>query len=305
MSRTLSFVQVDVFTDRQFGGNPLAVFFAAAGLPDATLQALAREMNLSETAFLLPPRRPEYAARLRIFTPNTEFTFAGHPTIGTGWVLAAHGLLPAGAQAAVLEEGIGPVPIQLTGDPRQPSFVWFSDPVKLNDSSYPDRAAFAAAVGLSPDDLLPDLPIVTGSAGNPKLYLPLRDPATVDRAVLDPPQFLRACGGRPVCGLYLVAPHQQAGQLYGRMLGFGRAGVYEDPATGSAVGPLAVHLWRHGLLPHDLPQTVICQQGTQMGRQSFLHVRLTPGPTGDPAVAIGGAVVPVLAGTVTLADTDA
>ena len=100
MGRAYRFVQVDVFTDRVFGGNPLAVVFDADSLDDATMQAIAREMNLSETVFLLPPTRPEYAARLRRFTPAREVPFAGHPTIGTAWVLAAHGLLPPGARVA-------------------------------------------------------------------------------------------------------------------------------------------------------------------------------------------------------------
>ena len=107
MTREHRFAQVDVFTDRVFGGNPLAVVFDADGLGDAEMQAIAREMNLSETTFLLPPTRPECAARVRIFTPAREVPFAGHPTIGTSWVLATEGLLPSGATRFFLEEGIG------------------------------------------------------------------------------------------------------------------------------------------------------------------------------------------------------
>src|SRR5207237_8338190 len=104
-----------------------AVFFDAHDLDDATMQAIARELNLSESVFLLPPTRPDYAARLRMFTPAREVPFAGHPTIGTAWVLAAHGLLPPNERELFLEEPIGPVPIRLEGDLRKPPFVWLTD----------------------------------------------------------------------------------------------------------------------------------------------------------------------------------
>src|SRR6266851_1647301 len=108
--RAFRFVQVDVFTDRVFGGSPLAVFLDGRGLDDAVMQQIAREMNLSESVFLFPPSRPDCVAALRIFTPAREVPFAGHPTIGTTWVLAAHGLGTGGASRFVLEERIGPVP---------------------------------------------------------------------------------------------------------------------------------------------------------------------------------------------------
>src|SRR5262245_45266404 len=124
MARAYAFVQVDVFTDRIFGGNPLAVFLDGHGLSDREMQQIAREMNLSETTFLLPPTLPDAAAKVRIFTPGRELAFAGHPTIGTAYVLATHGMLPDGARDLVLEEGIGPVPVRLEGDPRRPDFLW-------------------------------------------------------------------------------------------------------------------------------------------------------------------------------------
>jgi len=123
MGRDYAFVQVDVFTDRVFGGNPLAVFLDGRGLTDGEMQSIAREMNLSETTFVLPSTRPDCAAQVRIFTPAREVPFAGHPTIGTSWVLATEGRL-GGRPTAALEEGIGPVPVELEGDPRRPSFVW-------------------------------------------------------------------------------------------------------------------------------------------------------------------------------------
>src|SRR6266498_1243982 len=122
--RSYRFAQVDVFTDRVFGGNPLAVFLDGRGLDDALMQQIAREMNLSETVFLFPPSRPDCAAALRIFTPAREIPFAGHPTIGTTWVMAVHGLAPMGAARFVLEEGVGPVRVELEGSPSRPDFIW-------------------------------------------------------------------------------------------------------------------------------------------------------------------------------------
>src|ERR1051325_3614716 len=123
MPREFAFVQVDVFTDRVFGGNPLAVVLDGRGLTDTEMQSVAREMNLSETTFLFPPTRPDCAARVRIFTPGREGPFAGHPTLGTGWVLASRGLLPGGAPRCNLEEGIGPVPVEIEADAQAGSFI--------------------------------------------------------------------------------------------------------------------------------------------------------------------------------------
>src|SRR3989442_674473 len=148
------FVQVDVFTDRVFGGNPLAVFLDGRGLSDDEMQAIAREMNLSETTFVLPATRPDCAARVRIFTPAAELPFAGHPTVGTAWVLATRGRLGGRARAA-LEEGIGPVAVELEGEPARPTFVWMSHRDAEFGPPVSDRAGVAAALRLEPGTLPP------------------------------------------------------------------------------------------------------------------------------------------------------
>ena len=123
--REYRFVQVGVFTNRLFGGNPLAVVLDGRGLTSDEMQAIAFEMNLAETTFVLASSRRDCVARVRIFTPRRELPFAGHPTVGTAWVLASQGSLPPGAPLA-LEEGIGPVPFELEGDPRRPRMVWMA-----------------------------------------------------------------------------------------------------------------------------------------------------------------------------------
>ena len=205
--RGYEFVQVDVFTERLFGGNPLAVFPYAEGLTDDEMAAIAREMNLSETTFVLPATRPDCAAKVRIFTPARELPFAGHPTLGTAYVLAARGMLPAEARDIALEEGVGPVPVHFAGDDlRAPTFVWMEQRDPTFGSPTGERAAFAAALGLSEGDLLPDAPILTGSTGLPWWYMPVRDAATVDRAVLNIAVALRCLEGNEADGIVTFAP---------------------------------------------------------------------------------------------------
>jgi trans-2,3-dihydro-3-hydroxyanthranilate isomerase len=263
MARAYEFVQVDVFTERVFGGNPLAVVLDGGGLDDDEMQAIAREMNLSETTFVLPATRADCAARVRIFTPGREVPFAGHPTVGTAWVLATRGGFD-GASRAALEEGIGPVPVELEGDPVRPRFVWMRHRDAEFDPPVTDRAGVAAALGLEEATLRPDAPIRVGSTGARFLYVPLRDRAAVDRAALDVPA------------------------------------IAEDPATGSASGPLGAYLVRHGLVPGGAAVRLISEQGTHMGRQSFVHIRLRGDTHGVTDIGVGGAVVPVLEGRLSI-----
>jgi trans-2,3-dihydro-3-hydroxyanthranilate isomerase len=312
--RTYRFLQVDVFTDRIFGGNPLAVFPDHEGLSDAELQAIAREMNLSETTFVYSPNRPEAAARVRIFTPSRELPFAGHPTIGTAYVLATLGRLPTDASEIVLEEGVGPVPVRLEGQLTSPSFLWMTHPAAtFGPAAGPDqKAAILEALGLLPDDALdgPDgPPFQVGSTGLPFFYVPLRDREAVDRAVADGRALSAALGDGGPTGVFLFtsepargeeASHRIAGRAYSRMLAPG-AGVTEDPATGSASGPLAAYLVKERLAPTPPEGTVhlLSEQGTAMGRQSFLHLRLDLAGGEVRRIEVGGSAVPVIEGTLT------
>jgi trans-2,3-dihydro-3-hydroxyanthranilate isomerase len=303
MAREYAFVQVDVFTDRVFGGNPLAVFLDGRGLSDAEMQRIAREMNLSETTFLLPPTLPDAAARVRIFTPGRELRFAGHPTIGTAYVLATHGLLPAGARDLVLEEGIGPVPVRLEGDPRAPRFLWMRHGAASFGPPLADRAAFAAALSLTEADLLPDAPIAVGTTGTPFLYIPLRDRDAVDRAAVDAAAMRRCFNDPTAVGVFIFAPDADptAGRVYARMLdALAGTGIPEDPATGSASGPLGAYLVRHGLVTRGERVSVVSEQGTKMGRQSFIHIAIRMDGDAITALEVGGCAVPVLDGTLRL-----
>ena len=294
MGREYAFVQVDVFTDRVFGGNPLAVFLDGRGLTDAEMQSIAREMNLSETTFVLPPTRSDCAAQVRIFTPAREVPFAGHPTIGTSWVLATEGRL-GGRPTAALEEGIGPVPVELEGDPRRPSFVWMGHREARFGPEVTGRADVAAALGLEESDLWPRVPICTGSTGSLFLYVALRSREAVDRAVLDVAAMRRAFGEAALPGVFVFTAEPPAA-AYSRMFAPHTSGIPEDPATGSASGPLGAYLVTHGLLAPGDPAALVSAQGVKMGRPSSVHIRLRrrDGVVGD--IRVGGGVVPVLEG---------
>jgi trans-2,3-dihydro-3-hydroxyanthranilate isomerase len=311
VSRELRFVQVDAFTERVFGGNPLAVVFEAAGLSDALMQAIAREMNCSETTFLLPPTRPDCAARVRIFTPAREVPFAGHPTIGTAWVLATEKLLPPDTRRFNLEEGIGPVEVTLEGPPARPSFLWMRHGEARFGPELIKRAGFARALGLAESDLLAGSPVQTGSTGNAFLYIPLRDREVVDRVRLDVPALLAAQGEGPNLGVFVFAPDPdpKAGagrgaaegeasgyKVYSRMFAPHTSGIPEDPATGSAGGPLGAYLVERGLVAPADTVDIVSEQGTRMGRPSFIRIRVAMSAGRISEIRVGGSVVPVIEG---------
>jgi trans-2,3-dihydro-3-hydroxyanthranilate isomerase len=303
--RRFPFVQVDVFTDRVFGGNPLAVFLEPDGLSDAEMQSIALEMNLSETTFVFAPTRADCVARVRIFTPTAELPFAGHPTVGTTWVLATRGLLPKGARAIALEERIGPVAVRIEGDPESPSMIWMAQRDAEFDGargeSQLNGAAIAAALGLAEADLLPGAPVCVGSTGLPFLFVPLKTPETVDRAVLNPQTMAAAYRGQRQ-GVFLFAPDRAAGpgRVYSRMLAGDTLGIPEDPATGSASGPLGVYVAERGLVELPEPPRIVSLQGNQMGRPSFVHIALERRDGRYTGIEVGGSVAPVLEGVLTL-----
>jgi trans-2,3-dihydro-3-hydroxyanthranilate isomerase len=296
------FVQVDVFTDRIFGGNPLAVVLDGRDLTDAEMQAIAREMNLSETTFVLPATRADCAVRVRIFTPARELRFAGHPTLGTAWVLATRERLPAGTARFALEEGIGPVPVELEGDPARPAFVWMRHGEPNFGPELAQRGEVARALGLSEDDLLPGAPIQSGSTGTAFLFVALRRREAVDRIVPNGPALVAAMRPQPELGVFVFAPDAapRARRVYSRMFVPDPRGTWEDPATGSASGPLGAYLVRHGLVEADGTVAIVSEQGTAMGRQSLVHITLSAREGRATDIRVGGGVVPVLEGTLTI-----
>src|SRR5919107_1654396 len=182
--RRLHYHRVDVFTDRAFGGNPLAVFANGRGLSTETMQAIAKEFNLSETTFVLPADDPAHDWRVRIFTPGSELPMAGHPTVGTSFVLAREHLVPRDERETtiILEEGVGPVPVRIEFKEGEPSFAEMRQPLPTFGPRLDDRAAVAAMLSLEESDIEADLPVEVVSCGVPFLYVPLRSLDAAHRA---------------------------------------------------------------------------------------------------------------------------
>ncbi len=281
---------VDVFTQTPLEGNSLAVFSSAVGLDDRTMQQIARELNLSETVFIVPPQRADCVARLRIFTPRKEMDFAGHPTVGAGFVLAQHGLVPPGNPRFCVEENVGAIAITL--DPEERAMVWLRTP-PVQDGPTIGRAEAAALLTLAPSELAGSSPQIL-SAGNPTLFIALTSPAAVDAASLDSTAWAavrRQYHPGPMC-VFVFAPTAQG--AYSRMFA-PDYGIAEDPATGSSTGPLACYMMRHGMTSAQSGSRFVSEQGTQMGRRSLLHVRMH-GDNGTDGIDVGGFVTPVIDG---------
>src|SRR5688500_3417107 len=232
-----AYLHYDVFTGEPLLGNQLAVFPDARGLSTAQMQAIAREINFSETTFILPAERADTDVRMRIFTPQVEMPMAGHPTVGSTFALAHAGVIAPGRARFVFGLNVGPVPVDLEWSDGTVSFVWMTQAAPAFGRSAP-RGDVAEAVGLTAGDLLDDPPVQEVSCGVPYWIVPVRDPAAVDRAVPDA-AHLRRLGERVGVSLpvYLFAREAGGGEeFYCRMFGPG-IGVLEDPATGSAAGP--------------------------------------------------------------------
>jgi trans-2,3-dihydro-3-hydroxyanthranilate isomerase len=284
---------VDVFTETPLEGNPLAVFLDGSGLDDTTMQKIAKEMNLSETTFVLPPTRPNCAARVRIFTPSMEMVFAGHPTVGTSFVLLEEGLVPKDTARFALDEKIGAVPIRV--DPGVRPLIWLTTPPIHFGATY-DRAVCARALGVDTGDVL-DIPPQLVSAGNPNIYIPLKSKVAVDRAWIDLAGLRNIKNGQQDAACVFVFTPTPEG-AYSRMFA-PEHGVIEDPATGSATGPLAAYMMRHNLASGAPGTRFVSEQGTKMGRRSILYIQIN-GQDGADGIEIGGYVTPVAEATMTI-----
>ncbi len=295
------FAQVDVFAENPLEGNALAIFTDARGLSTEEMQALARETNLSETTFILP-RDPEIererGVQVRIFLTTEEVPFAGHPTLGTAsWLYWNHPTL-RGAEQITLDLGVGPIPVRFT--PSQAGEHGVFGTMKQNDpifgeirNSTEDRAALAAALNLSADDLDPDLPAQIVSTGMSVLH----------RATPFAARSLRVCRSlRTQLALILIASAQNSSTaLLALMQTQEQTGTRacssirgEDPATGSASGCTIAYLVRHGLAASGQP--IVIEQGIEMLRPSRIHVSATIENNVVTKVFVGGRTIPVASG---------
>jgi trans-2,3-dihydro-3-hydroxyanthranilate isomerase len=276
------YVVCDVFTDTPLEGNQLAVFTDARDLPEDTLQPLAREMNYSETVFVYPAENGGHA-RMRIFTPAVEIPFAGHPTLGTAFVLGG----PLQLVEIRLETGSGIVPVLLEREGARIVFGWMSQPLPSVEP-FDDAEALLAAVGVERSEL----PVELYDNGMRNVYVCL--PSTDDVAALRPDMSRLAEFGK-VLGINCFAGSGKEWKT--RMFAPG-GGVSEDPATGSAAGPLAVHLVRHGRVQPG--EEIEITQGVEIDRPSRLYARVEGTPDAIARVDVGGSAVIVARGEFSL-----
>lgn len=302
--RRYRFIQLDVFTRTPFGGNQLAVFPEAGGLSDAAMRAIAREMNFSETTFVLPASDARALRRVRIFTPSTELPMAGHPTVGTTFALAHEGVIRASDPSPIyLQLGVGTLPIDLLYEGDALSFVWMHQPAPVFQPWQGDRAQLAAALGLTVDDLDATLPIEHGSAGVAFVYIPLRSLAALGRARPGADLAAALAATSNNIGAHLFTLDIPPGALPGgadaraRMFAPGM-GVAEDPATGSAAGPFGVYLVRHGRATLDATgeTRIRLEQGVEMERPSVITIAVQMDGETVRDVRVGGEAVVVAEG---------
>ena len=288
------YLHYDVFTDTPYEGNQLAVVpQPVTGISTAKMQQIAQEMNFSETTFVFP-KEAGGDVRMRIFTPGNELPMAGHPTIGTTYALAHEGVIARGRTSFVFECGVGPIPVELEWDDRGLAFVWMTQGQPAFGVEIADRAGFAAAVGLDPADML-DLPIQEISCGVPFFFVPIRTRAAVDRVSIDPRSLARVAkeAGRDLPIFFFTTDRTGATgneTVYSRMLAPG-FGIAEDPATGSASGPLGSYLLRYGLVDGAQARGMVSLQGFAMKRPSRIHIAIDGTPGGITGVRVGGQAV--------------
>ncbi len=320
MGRRYRFRQVDVFTDRPLAGNPLAVFPVAEGLSEAEMQAIAREMNLSETTFVLPPTEAGLAAgatyRMRIFTPALELPFAGHPSIGTAWVLADERRFPLRAPAVEVQQeiGFGVLPLAIEVRDGSPGAVQMTQgtPHLLETMDPTDLPALAEALGVAADAFgwrdadgtiydASRVPPRAATTGSIYLVVPFRDLATLSgvRSERNGPAaaIAQRYGSRNVA---LVAPGNAGvigdADVHVRVLVDPAEGMTEDPGTGSAAGPVAIYLGALGGARDERRQLII-EQGVEIGRPSRIEVEVSFYSEGTPrSVRLTGRTVPILEG---------
>ena len=281
-----AFHQCDVFTDRLFGGNPLAVVPGADALDTATMQAFAREMNCSESTFVLRPRDPSAAFRVRIFTPGSELPFAGHPTIGTAWTLHRLGLLDASTFAFEMEVGLVPVR-------REGQRFWMTPPVPPRGEAFDEAPSLARALGIAEAAVIERAQIVGA-------FLCIRVGSLDALAKVEPERAaLRELFDRRIADGNLLVIVYESGKAWVRMFADIAEGIGEDPATGSAVAPMLHYLTEIAALAPGT-QAMEIEQGRWIHRSSTLHARVSWVETEISTIEVGGDCVHAFSSEISL-----
>jgi trans-2,3-dihydro-3-hydroxyanthranilate isomerase len=315
------YLHYDVFTERRFGGNQLAVFPEAAGLSGAMMQQIAKEIGFAETTFVFPAESADTNIRMRIFTPAIEMPMAGHPVVGSTFALGRERRIPAGTDRWVFGLNVGPLPVDIDwqGPATSPtmSFVRMTQALPQFGSTF-DAVDVAGALALPISAIhSTNLPIQQVSCGVPFVMVPVATRADVDAATPDPRAFdaLARKIAQPHFSVYLfsTAPAQvghndaraasanNTATVYTRMFAPGM-GVYEDPATGSASGPLGCYLVKHSVIPEQQAGSIVNLQGVKLGRPSWIHIAIDVAAGQISRVRVGGTSVFVAEGAMEVED---
>lgn len=304
------YLQYDVFTSEPLAGNQLAVFLDGRGLQPERMQQIAREMNFSESTFILPAESSGTDIRMRIFTPFAELPMAGHPTVGSTFALAQAGVIRPGTRRFVFGLGIGSVPVDLewagpstgSGQGGRLRFVWMTQPNPTFGPIVTDVQSVAVALSVRRDGIDGEYPIQQISCGVPFLFVKMSSRAAVDDAVSEASALRRLAS---VSGLDLpvflfhVEFGDDGATVYSRMFA-PQFGIAEDPATGSASGPLGCYLLRHRIITPEAARRIISLQGVAMGRPSRIEISIDGTAEQITRVKVGGEAVLVAQGELLL-----
>ncbi|MBI5899613.1 MAG: PhzF family phenazine biosynthesis protein [Rhodocyclales bacterium] len=286
------FFIVDVFAERAYAGNPLAVVLGAERLSDETMQLLAAETNYSETTFVYTDPEANGGYRTRLFTPAREIAFAGHPILGTAWVIGRH-LAGAAKDPVRLNLQVGEIPVYCERNGHGLETLWFDAP-PISAGIQCDPARMALALGLAMDDIDLRYPVQVMSAGTAAAIVPLRSLVALRRALLDLKAYagLMAEGFPPLTYLFCAETRSSDNDLSARFF-FDAHGVREDPATGNGAAFLAGYLRMHEVCPREKRSWRI-EQGHEVRRPSLVQIRI--GTAADPGIQVGGGVLAAIQG---------
>ena len=299
--RAYRYIHLDVFTDRRLAGNQLLVYVNPEGLNADDMARLTRESNYSENTFVFPPEQPGTDLRVRIFGQRGEMPFAGHPAIGTAFALAHTGRIKPGTASTVFGLGIGPTTIDLEWKESALAFAWMTQQRPTFGRSSTDVAAVAGVLGLQASDIAAaNAPAAQDvSTGSTYIIVPLASRRAVDAAVVDPLKLraLRTPSGLSGFAIYAFTtePGNDDATSYSRLVP--PPGINEDPATGSAAGPLGCFMVRYGFVPAQRAGSIVNAQGVLVRRPSLIHVRVASTAGEITQVKVGGVSVVVGEGT--------
>lgn len=284
--KKLKFYIVDVFSDKQFGGNQLAVFPEGNEVPEELMQKIAREINFSETTFALPAKNPANDFQLRIFTPYKELPMAGHPTIGSAFALLQKGHIAKEKNRIVFEEGVGDIPVTFQKAENDKLVTTMEQPLPDFGAIF-EKDIIAKILSLNKEQVLEHYPVQVVSCGVPFLYIPVQDLKAIKSIRIKMDLYEKYLAGFASNSLFVFTPEteQANSTVHSRMFAPG-LGIPEDPATGGASGPLGSYLVQYGLA--EAGKVIVSEQGFEMGRPSIIYIDIKTEKKKITSVKVGG-----------------